>query len=146
WRLVAMGSDPLIQDVRNATGHVVGSVPLPRLRVVRELDALRDELLRQQPPPPIRWQRLAPTRAALIDLAVNEPILFHYTGHGNVVNGEPVLCFDDGTGRMDPQPVRDLAADLRGRAYFAFLNACRTADSVEPGANLALALVKNVVR
>jgi hypothetical protein len=44
---------------------------------------------------------------------------------------------------MDARPVGDLAADLRGSTYFAFLNACRTADSREPGANLALALVRN---
>jgi CHAT domain-containing protein len=44
---------------------------------------------------------------------------------------------------MDPRPVNDLAADLRGLVYLAFLNACRTADSREPGANLALALVQH---
>jgi Effector-associated domain 7/CHAT domain/Tetratricopeptide repeat len=109
---------------------------------VSELGALRDGLRNQQPPPPLRWHRIAPDRAALIDLATSEPILFHYTGHGSVDDGQPVLCFDDGAGTMRPQEARSLAADLRGRTYFAFLNACRTADSAEPGANLALALVQ----
>ncbi|MGC9039999.1 MAG: CHAT domain-containing protein, partial [Roseiflexus sp.] len=145
WRLVVMGSDPLVQEVRDpGTGLFAGYAPLPRLRVEQELDLLRDDLTRQTPPAPIRWQRIAPTRQALIDeLVPNEPILFHYTGHGDVENGEPVLCFDDGTGCMDPCPVVDLAADLRGMTSFAFLNACRTADSREPGANLALTLVRH---
>ncbi|RMD73397.1 MAG: CHAT domain-containing protein, partial [Chloroflexi bacterium] len=145
WRLVVMGSDPLVQEVRDPkTGLFAGYAPLPRLKVVQELDLLRDDLARQTPPAPIRWQRIAPTRQALIDdLVTTEPILFHYTGHGDVENGKPVLCFDDGTGCMDPRPVADLAADLRGGTYFAFLNACRTADSREPGANLALALVRH---
>jgi tetratricopeptide (TPR) repeat protein len=142
WRLVAQGSDPLLQEVRDAAGVLRGYLPLPRLQVVRELDALGKSLREQQPAPPIRWQRIAPTRAALSNLATNEPLLFHFTGHGNVENGQPTLCFDDGTGRLDSRPVRDLAARLRGRACLAFLNACRTADSAEPGANLALALVQ----
>ena len=146
WRLVAQGSDPLLQEVRDAAGVLRGYAPLPRLRVVRELDALGKSLHEQQPAPPIRWQRIAPTRAALNNLATNEPLLFHFTGHGNVENGQPTLCFDDGTGRLDSRPVRDLAARLRGRACLAFLNACRTADSAEPGANLALALVQAASR
>ncbi|WP_299643877.1 CHAT domain-containing protein [uncultured Chloroflexus sp.] len=147
WRLVVMGSDPLLQEVRDPqTGLLADYAPLSRLRVVQELDLLRDDLARQNPQVPIRWQRIAPTRQALTDdLVASEPILFHYTGHGDVVNGTPVLCFDDGAGCMDAQPVADLAALLRGSAYFAFLNACRTADSHEPGANLALALVKQGV-
>ncbi|MGQ9549756.1 MAG: CHAT domain-containing protein, partial [Roseiflexus sp.] len=145
WRLVVMGSDPLLREVRDPqTGLLTGYAPLPRLRVVQELDLLRDALRDQHPPAPIRWQRIAPTRQALIDdLDPREPILFHYTGHGDVENGVPLLCFDDGTGCMDPRPVADLAADLRGLTYFAFLNACRTADSREPGANLALSLVQH---
>ncbi|WP_448543866.1 CHAT domain-containing protein, partial [Roseiflexus sp.] len=145
WRLVVMGSDPLVQEVRDPkTGLFTGYAPMQRLKVVQELDLLRDDLLRQNPPAPIRWQRIAPTRQALIDdLDPREPILFHYTGHGDVEKGAPVLCFDDGTGCMDPRPVNDLAADLRGLVYLAFLNACRTADSREPGANLALALVQH---
>ncbi|MFQ3634149.1 CHAT domain-containing protein, partial [Roseiflexus sp.] len=145
WRLVVMGSDPLAQEVRDPeTGLFAGYAPMRRLKVVQELDLLRDDLLRQDPPAPIRWHRIAPTRQALIDeLATSDPILFHYTGHGDVEHGTPVLCFDDGTGCMDARPVADLAADLRGLTYFAFLNACRTADSREPGANLALALVRH---
>ncbi|WP_245863322.1 CHAT domain-containing protein [Candidatus Viridilinea mediisalina] len=145
WRLVAMGSDPLVAEVRDPqTGLFSGYQPLPPLKVVQELDLLRDDLLRQQPPAPIRWQRIAPTRQALIDdLATSDPLLFHYTGHGDVLNGKPLLCFDDGTGCMDARPVADLAADLRGLTAFAFLNACRTADSREPEANLALALVQH---
>lgn len=140
-----MGSDPLLREARDPkTGWFAGYAPLPRLRVVQELDLLRDALRDQHPPAPIRWQRIAPTRHALIDdLDPREPILFHYTGHGDVENGVPLLCFDDGTGCMDPRPVADLAADLRGLTYFAFLNACRTADSREPGANLALSLVQH---
>ncbi|WP_129678382.1 CHAT domain-containing protein, partial [Candidatus Chloroploca sp. Khr17] len=145
WRMVVMGSDPLVQEVYDPkTGLFQDYAPMRRLKVVRELDQLRDDLVGQQPPAPIRWQRIAPTRQALIDdLATVEPLLFHYTGHGDVVDGVPVLCFDDGTGCMDARPVADLAADLRGLTYFAFLNACRTADSREPGANLALALVRH---
>ena len=144
WRLVVMGSDPLVQEVRDAKkGGFASYAPLRRLQVVRELDLMREDLLRQSPPAPMRWQRIAPTRQALIDdLATSEPILFHYTGHGDVVDGRPLLCFDDGTGCMDPRSVADLAADLRGLTYFAFLNACRTADGREPGANLALTLVQ----
>ncbi len=140
-----MGSDPLVQEERNPqTGLFTGYEPMRRLRVVQELDLLREDLLRQNPPAPIRWQRTAPTRQALIDdLDPREPILFHYTGHGDVANGVPVLCFDDGIGCMDPRPVADLAADLRGYVYVAFLNACRTADSHEPGVNLALTLVQH---
>ncbi len=143
WRLVVQGSDPLLMPVQDETGKVADVTKLPRLRVVRELDALRDSLVRQNRP--LRWQRIAPTRQALIHLASNEPVLFHYTGHGDVVNEQAVLCFDDGTGLMDPQPLRDLARQLRGRVYFAFLNACRTADVREPGANLAVALVRGGV-
>ena len=145
WRLLVMGSDPLVQELRDPTsGLFVGYTPMRRLQVVQELDLLRDDLLTTQPPVPIRWQRIAPTRQALIDdLATSEPLLFHYTSHGDVQHGTPVLCFDDGTGCMDARPVADLAADLRGLTYFAFLNACRTADSREPGANLALALVRH---
>lgn len=145
WHLVAMGSDPLVAEVHDPqTGFLTGYQALERLKVVQELDLLRDDLLHQQPPAPIRWQRIAPTRQALIDdLATPDPLLFHYTGHGDVLNGVPVLCFDDGTGCMDARPVADLAADLRGLTAFAFLNACRTADSREPGANLALVLVQH---
>lgn len=145
WRLVSMGSDPLLQAVRDPeTKLLTGYAPLPRLQVVRELETLRETLLRQTPPVPLRWQRIAPTAAALTDdLLPIEPVLFHYTGHGDVVDGQPLLCFDDGTGCMDPRPVPDLAANLRDMVYLAFLNACRTADSREPGANLALALVQN---
>ncbi len=148
WRLLAQGSDPALQEVRDPKTNVLkGHAPVERrLQVVQELDLIRDGLQRQQPPAPIRWQRVAPTRAALIDnLASPEPVLFHYTGHGDVRDKEPVLCFDDGCGCMDPQAVPNLAADLRDTVYFAFLNACRTADSDEPGANLALALVKDGV-
>ncbi|MEI8166482.1 MAG: CHAT domain-containing protein, partial [Chloroflexales bacterium] len=145
WRLVVMASDPLLQEVRDEKGFLKDYVPLPRLRVASELDTLRDGLRAQEPPPPLRWQRIAPARDALINLASPEPILFHYTGHGSVRNGQPILCFDDGAGTMKPQPVGDLAVDLRGRTYFAFLNACRTADSAEPAANLALTLVQNGV-
>jgi hypothetical protein len=145
WRLVVMGSDPLLQAVRDPqTNHLTGYAPLERLEVVRELERMRDTILSADPPPPIRWQRIAPTRQALIDdLATSEPILFHYTGHGDVEDGQALLCFDDGSGCMDPRPVADLAAELRDLVYFAFLNACRTADSREPGANLALGLVQN---
>lgn len=145
WRLVVMASDSLLQELRDAQGMLKDYEPLARLRVAGEIDALRDSLRAQQPPPPLRWQRIAPARAALIDLAAGEPLLFHYTGHGSVAGGQPILCFDDGAGTMRPQAVRDLARDLRGRTYFAFLNACRTADSAEPGANLALTLVQNGV-
>lgn len=144
WRLVVMGSDPLVQRARDPATRKTGFVPLPRLRMVQELDRLRDDLRTQQPPPPIRWQRIAPVRQALLDdLATAEPILFHYAGHGDVIDGAPALCFDDGCGVMDPQPAADLAAALRGFCRFAFLNACRTADAREPGANLALALVRH---
>jgi ABC-type uncharacterized transport system YnjBCD ATPase subunit len=145
WRLVAMGSDPLVQEVRDPDTNVLTSyTPLRRLQVVRELDDLRTLLLQQDPPLPVRWQRIAPTAAALTDdLATSEPILFHYTGHGDVVDERPILCFDDGTGCMDPRPVPDLAANLAELVPFAFLNACRTADSHEPRANLALALVQH---
>ena len=145
WRLVVMGSDPLLQEVRDEQNHLLDHTPLPRLRVAAELDNLREALRAQVPPPPMRWHRLAPIRDALVDLPVSEPILFHYTGHGSVHAGQPVLYFDDGAGTMHPQSVRDLAADLRGRTYFAFLNACRTADSKEPEANLALRLVQKGV-
>lgn len=51
-----MGSDPLVQEVRDpATGLFAGYAPLPRLKVVQELDLLRDALLRQHPPAPMRW-------------------------------------------------------------------------------------------
>lgn len=142
WRLVALGSDPLLEEARDPQTGLLARVPLPRLQVVRDLDALRDGLLAQQPPTPLRWQRLAPTRGALIDLTGGDPLLFHYTGHGDIADGKPILCFDDGAGRMDPQPVRELARGLRGRVYLAVLNACRTADVSEPGANLALDLVR----
>ncbi|HEU4322444.1 MAG TPA: CHAT domain-containing protein, partial [Roseiflexaceae bacterium] len=143
WRLAVMGSDPLVHEVRDPqSGRFLGQAPLRRLAVVRELDRLRDALSAIQPPAPIRWQRIAPNRQALLDdLATPEPLLFHYTGHGDVTDGVPLLCFDDGTGCMDPRPAAELAADLRGVARLAFLNACRTADGREPGANLALALV-----
>ncbi|NOK60411.1 MAG: tetratricopeptide repeat protein [Chloroflexi bacterium AL-W] len=142
WRLVVMDSDPLVREVRDDSGKLQGYAKLPRLKVVRELDTLRDTLLKQEAP--MRWHRIAPTATALIDeLVPSEPVLFHYTGHGDVVDGRPILCFDDGTGCMDPHPVPDLAANLRGLVHLAFLNACRTADSCEPGANLALALVQN---
>jgi hypothetical protein len=36
---------------------------------------------------------------------------------------------------LDAQPVREMAATLRGQTCFVFLNACRTADTREPGAN-----------
>ena len=144
WRLVVMASDPLLQEIREK-GYLKGYEPLQRLRVASELDTLRDNLRAQEPPPPLRWHRIAPARDALINLASPEPILFHYTGHGSVRDGQPILCFDDGAGTMKPQPVGDLAVDLRGRTYFAFLNACRTADSAEPAANLALTLVQNGV-
>jgi len=63
WRLVVMGSDPLVQEVRDPkTGLFTGYAPMQRLKVVQELDLLRDDLLRQNPPAPIRWQRIAPTR------------------------------------------------------------------------------------
>lgn len=144
WRLVVMGSDPLIEEQYDAQGKYCGLKPVPRLKVAWELDTLRDDLQQRQPPVPFRWQRIAPTRAALIDeLAASEPILFHFVGHGSVVNGTPMLCFDNGAGKLDPQPASDLAAQLRGMVMLAFLNACRTADSVEPGANLALTLVQH---
>lgn len=141
------GQRPTVAGMRDPqTGLFAGYMPLPRLRVVQELDLLRDDLARQNPPSPIRWQRIAPIRQALIDdLVAAEPILFHYTDHGDVVNGKSVLCFDDGTARLALHPVADVAAFLRGLAYLAFLNACRTADSREPETNLALALVKQGV-
>ncbi|GIV93361.1 MAG: hypothetical protein KatS3mg056_2070 [Chloroflexus sp.] len=144
WRLVVMGSDPLMEEQYDAQGKLCGLKPVPRLKVAWELDTLRDDLQQRQPPVPFRWQRIAPTRAALIDdLAASEPILFHFVGHGSVVNGTPMLCFDNGAGKLDPQPASDLAEQLRGMVMLAFLNACRTADSVEPGANLALTLVQH---
>lgn len=133
WRLVAMGSDPLLDPTNQ---------PLPRLRVERELDRLRDDVTKQRLP--IRWQRIAPTRQALIDeLATAEPILFHYAGHGDLLADRPVLYFDNGCGDADPQPAAELAATLRGQCVFAFLNACRTADPRQPEANLALTLVRH---
>jgi tetratricopeptide (TPR) repeat protein len=144
WRLVVMGSDPLVEEQYDAQGKLRGLKPVPRLKVAWELDTLRDDLQQSQPPVPFRWQRIAPTRAALIDdLAASEPILFHFVGHGSVVNGTPMLCFDNGVGKLDPQPASELAEQLRGMVMLAFLNACHTADSVEPGANLALTLVQH---
>ena len=145
WRLVVLSSQPLLAPVRDAEGYVCQWVPMGRLQVVRELESLRRSLEAHQPPVPLRWQQIAPTRAALSDLAGAEPMWFHYTGHGDVENGTPVLCFDDGTGRLDAQPVKKLARRLRGRVYLAFLNACRTADGREPNANLALGLVRGGV-
>lgn len=60
WRLVVMASDPLLQELRDARGLLQGYQPLPRLRVASELDALRDALRAQEPPAPLRWQRIAP--------------------------------------------------------------------------------------
>jgi tetratricopeptide (TPR) repeat protein len=143
WRLVAMGSDPVLRKEYNEDGKLAGYASMQPLQVVAELDELAKSLRLTNPPLPIRWQRIAPTQSALINLnAGNEPVLLHFTGHGAVADGEPYLCFDDGAGMMDPQPVRELAAELRERTYLAFLNACRTADATEPGANLALALVE----
>ncbi|WP_322822484.1 CHAT domain-containing protein [Chloroflexus sp.] len=144
WRLVVMGSDPLLGEQYDAQRKFCELKPVPRLKVAWELDTLCADLQQRQPPVPFRWQRIAPTRAALIDeLATTEPILFHFVGHGSVVNGIPMLCFDDGAGKLDLQPASDLADHLRGMVMLAFLNACRTADSVEPGANLALTLVQH---
>ena len=145
WRLVAQGCDPLLMSIRDANGAIIGAKALPRLRVGQELEQLRRGLLAHEPPVPLRWQQIAPTRAALSDLAGKEPLWFHYTGHGDVLDGTPVLCFDDGTGRMDAQAVKILARRWRGRVYLACLNACHTADSGQPSANLALELVRGGV-
>ncbi len=46
-----MGSDPLVQEVRDpTTGLFTGYAPLERLPVEQELDRLRDDLLQQNPP------------------------------------------------------------------------------------------------
>ncbi|MCG8348489.1 MAG: CHAT domain-containing protein [Chloroflexales bacterium] len=145
WRLVAMSSEPLLQEAYDQqTGISSGYVPLRRWPAHRKLDLLRDTLLSQDLPVPIRWQRIAPNRQMLADdLATVEPVLFHYTGPCDMVDDHPLLCFDDGSGCMDPYRVADLAANMRGMVYFAFMNACRTNDNREPSAQLPLALIRN---
>lgn len=55
WRLVVVGSDPLVQEARDPkTGLFAGYAPMRRLRVVQELDLLREDLVRQNPPAPVR--------------------------------------------------------------------------------------------
>ncbi len=142
WRLVAIASNPLLREVYDEQGRLCDRQLMAPLSVERELDLLRDDLQKQRSP--LCWQQIAPTRSALIDeLATTEPLLLHFAGHGAVVNGTPVLYFDDGAGKLDPQTASDLANHLRGMVMLAFLNACRTADSIEPGANLALTLVQH---
>ncbi len=142
WRLVAIASNPLLKEVYDEQGRLCDRQLMAPLPVERELDLLRDDLQKQRSP--LCWQQIAPTRSALIDeLATTEPLLLHFAGHGAVVNGTPVLYFDDGAGKLDPQTASDLANHLRGMVMLAFLNACRTADSIEPGANLALTLVQH---
>lgn len=147
WRLIVQGSDPLLQAVPLSTplpdGANIGYARLPRLQVVQELDLIRTALERSDPPLPLIWQRIGPTSTALLNLAPPEPQWYHYTGHGDILDGTPLLCFDSGTGLMDPRPVRELTRDLRGRVYGALLNACRTAEGADPSSNLALRLVRD---
>jgi hypothetical protein len=73
---------------------------------VQELDLLRADPIRQNLPAPIRQQRIAPTRQGLIeDCHLREPLLFYNTGHGDVENSAPALCFDDDTCCMDSRPM-----------------------------------------
>lgn len=142
WRLVVVASNPLLKEVYDEQGRQCDWQLMAPLPVEHELDLLRDDFQKQRLH--LRWQQIAPTRSALIDeLATIEPLLLHFAGHGAVVNGTPVLYFDDGAGKLDPQTASDLANHLRGMVMLAFLNACRTADSIEPGANLALTLVQH---
>ena len=142
WRLVVVASSPLLKEVYDEQGRQCDWQLMAPLPVEHELDLLRDDFQKQRLH--LRWQQIAPTRSALIDeLATIEPLLLHFAGHGAVVNGTPVLYFDDGAGKLDPQTASDLANHLRGMVMLAFLNACRTADSIEPGANLALTLVQH---
>jgi tetratricopeptide (TPR) repeat protein len=145
WRLVAMSSEPLLQEAFDQqTGISSGYVPLRRWPAHRKLDLLRDTLLCQDLPVPIRWQRIAPNRQMLADdLATVEPVLFHYTGPCDMVDDKPLLCFDDGSGCMNPYSIADLAANMRGMVYFVFMNGCRTHDNREPDAHLPLALIRN---
>ena len=73
---------------------------------MQELDLLRDDMVRQNPPVPIRWQRIAPTRQGLIDdCHLREPLLFYNTEHSDIENSAPALCFDDGASCMDSRPM-----------------------------------------
>ena len=140
-RLVAHGAAPLLAETRDPQGALQVS-PVSQLGLEEELGRLYGGLLKRRPAVGVRWHRVGPTLGALSGLGTEEVILYHYSGHGTVQDGQAWLCLDDGTGRMTLTSAQSIARKLRGRTLFAFLNACRTADSTEPGANLALALVK----
>lgn len=140
WRLVAMGSDPLIDKMLDNEGNIKSYSRVPRLNIIGTLDDLQRNIERKLVA--IRWQRIGPYINMLDSLDTNEPILFHYAGYWDKSNGASVLCLDDGTGCMERQPVAELAAHCRQRVYCMFLNTCHVADLTESGAHMVLALVQ----
>ncbi len=140
WRLVAMGSDPLIDKMINSEGNIKDYSRVPRLKIMGTLDDLQRNIERKLVA--IRWQRVGPYINILNSLDTDEPILFHYAGYWDKSNGTSVLCLDDGTGCMQRQSVAELAAHCRQRVYCMFLNTCHVADLTESGTHMILALVQ----
>jgi hypothetical protein len=66
--------------------------------------------------------------------------VLHFDGHGDVQDGEGRLYFEDGQHQADPVPATKLATLLhRNPIPVVVLNACRSGDQGETGANNAVA-------
>ena len=129
-RVLIVESDPLLSP-----GN--GERVLDRIDVAKETDDLvgalrksgRQYILRRVLPPTVKTLHL--------DLARQAIGIVHFNGHGSA-DPEPVLCFEDETGRLDPVTAADFVGRTSGQAWLVVLSACLS-GAVPAGASVSLA-------
>ena len=136
YRLVVQCCEPLLW-YRDEQWQPLDALPASLL-----VTPLAQEVQRATPALPVIWHDLAPTMNALLRTipAHREPLLYHFTGHGDWHDGRPVVLFDDGSGRADPKDMALLSQRLRPRTQLAFVNACHSAEAQGDTASLAFQL------
>lgn len=114
--------------------HVTSSPKdLPGLDIAtsaQELDAVISGLKNTSANPPIVLERLSEATydALLARMEQNPPIhILHFDGHGDIVGGKAILCFENAEGKADYVDAKSLTVALAGKVSLVVLNACETA-------------------
>ena len=118
-RVLLVESDPLLGpgDSREVPTRIpVGDESRELIDALRRTG--RQYVLRRVTPPTIK--------ALHLQLAPQALCVVHFNGHGTS-DPEPLLAFEDDTGRLDPVPASDFVSRTAGQAWLVVLSACLSA-------------------
>lgn len=99
-------------------------------RSMQELETVINGLKNDSANPPIVLEHLPEaTYDALLARMEQKPQIhiLHFDGHGGIVDGKGILCFENPEGRADHIDSDALSVALAGRVSLVVLNACETA-------------------